>query len=104
MKFNNLNFEQSGYNSSEFLAFARSFKSQLKKELQKAGAELDKFNTGHFYLSGFFTKNGKFYYFSWHNGDSSMMYRTAKDNKDFTGGSNQWVKLNEELGNKLFLN
>lgn len=103
MKFSNLLFEQNSYNSPEFLSFARSFKSQIKKELEKVGAVLDKFNTGHFYLSGFFIKDEKYFYFSWHNGDKNLMYRTAKDNKDFTGGSNQWVNLDEDMVNKMRL-
>lgn len=97
------NFEQGSYNSPEFLAFAKTFKSEFKKQLEGIGASLHKFSTGHFYFSGFFTKNGKFYYFSWHNGDNQLLYRTAKDDKDFKGGFNQWVRISEDLGFQLTL-
>ena len=97
------NFEQGSYNSPEFLAFAKTFKGEFKKQLEGVGAVLFKFSVGHFYLSGFFMKGSNFYYFSWHNGDNQLMYRTAKDAKDFTGGSNQWVRLSEDLGYQLQL-
>lgn len=94
-------FEQGSYNSPAFLSFARTFKSEFKKELESIGASLHKFNTGHFYISGFFTKGDKFFYFSWHNGDNNLMYRTAKNDKDFTGGANQWAEINSDLGQRI---
>ena len=98
------NFEQGSYNSPSYLAFARTFKSEFKKQLEGVGAKLHKFNVGHFYFSGFFTKGEKMYYFSWHNGDVNLMYRTAKHDKDFTGGSNQWVRISEDIASQLVLN
>ncbi len=97
MKFSQTNFEQSSYKTPEFIAFAKEFKKQIKAELNKVGAELNSFNVGHFYLSGFFYKGEQCYYFSWHNGDSNLMYRTAKDTRDFTGGSNCWMKLGDSF-------
>lgn len=103
MKFYKTNFEQESTKTPEFLTFAKSFKSQIKKDLQQLGAKLEVFSVGHFYLSGFFSKGGSCYYFSWHNGDSNLMYRTAKHTKDFSGGYNQWVKLSEDLGTQIVL-
>ena len=60
---------------------------------------------GHFYASGFVEnpETGKFAYF--HVGDmrwrtmgkplDNILYRMATDDKDFTGGSNQYCKLYE---------
>ena len=93
MKFTQTNFEQNSYKTPEFIAFAKDFKKQIKAELKKVGAELRDFNTGHFYLSGFFYKGDKCFYFSWHNGDKNLMFRTAKDMKDYTGDSNCWIGL-----------
>lgn len=96
-------FEQSSHNSPQFLAFAKLFKTELKKQLESIGAKIDKVTVGHFYISGFFTKGGKFYYLSWHNGDKQLMYRTAKNNKDYSGGSNQWVRISEDLASQMVL-
>lgn len=103
MKFERTNFEQESCNTPEFLAFSKNFKKQLKKHLQQVGADLKVFSVGHFYISGFFTKNEKHYYFSFQNGCENLMYRTAKDIKDYTGASNQWVKLSEDMGSQLVL-
>lgn len=90
-------FEQSGYNSEEFKDFAKTFKKEFGAELKKCGAELAKFSVGHFYLSGFYKKGEQLFYFSWHNGDEQLLYRTAKDEKDFTGGSNKYVRIEEDM-------
>ncbi len=92
-----LNFEQEGRNTPEFLKFAKLFKKEINEVLKLQGLELERFTTGHFYLSGFFHKNDKWYYFSWHNGDSSIMWRTAKSNKDFSGGTNCWLGIDQEM-------
>lgn len=96
-------FDQYGNNTPEFLAFARTFKSEFKKQLESVGCKLHKFSVGHFYFSGFFTKGDNMYYFSWHNGDKQLMYRTANHDRDFTGGCNQWVRISEDLGYQLIL-
>lgn len=97
------NFDQGSYNSPEYLAFARTFKSEFKKQLDGVGAKLHKFNVGHFYFSGFFTKGEQMYYFSWHNGDKQLLFRTAKNDKDFTGGSNQYVRISEDMAYQMAL-
>ncbi len=97
MNFTQINFEQNSDKTVEFIAFAKEFKKQIIREFKKIGAQMNTFNVGHFYLSGFFYKGEQCYYFSWHNGDSNLMYRTAKDLKDFTGGSNCWIKLEDSF-------
>ena len=89
-------FESSSGLTDEFSSFARDFKKHLKSV---AGSSFDlvEFSRGHFYMSGFFQskKTKRFVYFStsdvryfkdsWFN---SILVRTAKDEKDFSGGSN----------------
>ena len=80
-------------------------KVSLRKAIQLLGGENIKLTAGYYYCSGFFDKNGQTYYISTAdirtrplNHTMSIMYRTAKDRKDFTGGTNQWdfnQRLNE---------
>lgn len=90
--------------TNQFLNFFKVFKKELTVELNKIGATDIKFNRGHFYVSGFFTVNGQPYYFSLSDvrgleyvSNPTLMYRTAKDYKDFSGGSNQWTDIGEDM-------
>lgn len=111
-------FQSSSGKTPEFTKFARLFKKHFTVELQSVGATLEKFNVGHFYLSGFFTLNGQLFYFSIsdvrmyaeHGHWGSMLIRTAKHLKDFTGGTNtytdgiktgmikEWVETSRHFG------
>jgi len=104
-------FESSSGKTPEFLHFARIFKKEFTCELQSIGATDIVFSVGHFYISGFFTIDGQAYYFSIpdvrgmnyllaRNPDSSMcqlLYRTAKDYKDYTGGQNRYAKIRFDM-------
>ena len=84
-------------------------KSIVKKALRNAGFENIKVSNGHYYFSGFATKNNQPIYFSIsdvrHFPGDQVLLRTAKDYKDYTGGSNNFADLNVEsimeLSNKL---
>lgn len=79
------------------------FKSWVRKEFKRITAELTKlgctdvqFNYGFYYFSGFFTApSGQVYYMSCsdvrHFTYDKLLYRTAKDYSDFTGGHNNYV-------------
>ena len=106
--------ESSSVKTPEFKELARAFKSVLAKELQSVGATLEAYSVNHFDMSGFFKKGEQLYYFSFgdvrgmefvlRRGDKvRMMYRTAKHLKDWTGGSNQWVNVEEGMGQKMTL-
>lgn len=110
-------FESSSGKTPEFLNFVKVFKREFTKELQSIGATNIKFSVGHFYISGFFTTNeGNIYYFSVPdvrdysycaatNPNSCMcklLYRTAKDYKDYTGGMNQYVSIEPLMAKKMF--
>jgi len=104
-------FQSSSQTTPEFLAFYRTFKKELTKALTERGCTKIEIGKGHFYCSGFFTSpSGQIYYISvpdvrgFSEGDScngSMMYRTAKHYKDWTGGSNQWVKFEPDMVSKM---
>jgi len=109
-----LGLESSSVKTPEFKEFARAFKSMLAKELQSVGATLEAYSVNHFDVSGFFKKGEQLYYFSFgdvrgmefvlRRGDKvRMMYRTAKHLKDWTGGSNQWVDIEEDFGQRMRL-
>ena len=90
-------------------------KSIVKKALKQADFTDIKFSNGYYYFSGFATKNNKVIYFSISDvrhfsptgGGADLLIRTAKDYKDYTGGSNNYSSLKTEeiqtLANKLIL-
>ena len=72
-------------------------KVSLKKAIEILGGTDIELKAGYYYCSGFFNLNGQLYYISTAdirttplNNSRSVMYRTAKDRKDFTGGTNLW--------------
>ena len=90
-------------------------KNIVRKALKQADFIDIKFSNGPYYFSGFATKNNKVIYFSISDvrhfpptgGDADLLIRTAKDYKDYTGGSNNYSSLKieeiQELANKLIL-
>ena len=100
-------FESASVKTPEFKRFATIFKREFKKELEKVGVTDIKFSIGHFYISGFFTtKTGVMYYFTLpdvRGRVESLLYRTAKDYKDYTGGMNQYVKIMPNMVYKMNL-
>ena len=108
-------FQSSSTKTEEFKAFCRTFKSEFSKELQAIGATKVEFHNGHFYISGFFTIGTQAWYFSLSdvrgfeyglklNPDSchnKLLYRTAKDYKDYTGGQNRFAKIEPGMGEEM---
>ena len=105
-------FKSSSGKTPEFLSFVEVFKKEFSNELRTIGATNIVFNVGHFYISGFFTTlAGEIFYFSLPDvrdlghsilnyPDSCMsklMYRTAKDYNDYTGGMNRFVKIELDM-------
>ena len=87
-----------------FIPIARK---EFKALAKKIGAEVD-FSPNYFEWSAFFKKDGKYIYV--HVGDvrynvcghwyDNVLFRTAKDEHDYTGGSNRhcsYEELEEEL-------
>ena len=92
-------FESSTTTTEEFKTFFRTFKSEFTRELKTITATDIVFSRGHFDVSGFFTIDKQAYYFSISDVRCSeyrlpqLMYRTAKDYKDYRGGGNRWVDI-----------
>ena len=97
-KFKKVPFESSCYETPQFKAFFNGFKKSLKADLEGSGIELANISKGHFTISGFLKRGEKFVYFSvrdvrdydWHR---QVLYRTAKSNKDYTGGQNRYCSF-----------
>ena len=94
-------FGTGGHNTSQFNAFYRVFRQLFTQELVKLKAENIKFHKGHFYLSGFFSVDGKWFYFSMSDvryfPENDLLVRTAKDDKDYTGGLNTYHKIENNM-------
>lgn len=87
--------------SQEFKTFYRKEKKRLNQLFDVFLCTKVEMSYGFYYFSGFFTAdNGQIYYFSSddvrHYGYERLMFRTAKDYKDYTGGSNQYVGTSYE--------
>jgi len=93
--------------TQQFADFYHLFKREFSKALKK---HLDikeiKFHRGHFYISGFFRlTDGRIWYFSlgdvrWGSLRDQLLVRTAKSFQDYTGGTNNFVAVNDMEGLK----
>jgi len=101
-------FESSSGRTPEYLAWHKLFKKEFTAFLNAKGASnivIGKPN--HFDMSGFFTLGNTIWYFSisdLRGFKDTMLIRTAKHYKDYTGGMNQYVSLkhNEETFTRQF--
>lgn len=101
-----MEFVSSSITTKQCKQFFADFKKALKNDL---GNEYNvNIKLGHFGVYGFVSKvdNGKFVYFSIEdlreNGIEfdNVLYRSAENEKDFIGGSNQYCRL-EKLGLRI---
>lgn len=69
-------------------------KVNFKKAIELLGYEIVKYSNGYNYRSCFaMDKENNMYYFSiedLRDREPKVMYRTARDARDYTGGINQW--------------
>lgn len=92
--------------SDDFYRLANQIKRAFTNAAKENGIELVKFAKGHYYIFGFFKKDEKYVYFSWNaprwssrinfnatDAMSGFMLRTAKHDKDYTGGFNNFTNL-----------
>lgn len=93
-------FESSSSHTIQYLAWHKLFKREFTAYLERIGAvEIQIGKPNHFDMSGFFKmRSGQIWYFSigdlrWNK--DRMLIRTAKDFKDYTGGMNQYVSLED---------
>lgn len=97
-----------GHKSASFKSFATKFRNDWKKELAKIDAELTTWTTGHYRVSGFFsTQDGQCWYFSISDVRyfrfGEMLYRRAKNERDYNGEVNQYVKIESGMIHKMKL-
>ena len=98
-QFKNWQFSSGSVIDEDFRVFARLFKKHVSQNMPD-NSQLVNFNRGHYYVSGFIENDGKYVYFSvsdvrhfpgnWYN---NILVRTAKTERDYTGGSNRYTTL-----------
>jgi hypothetical protein len=84
----------------DFRSFFTKESKRIKAELTKLGCTDIQLSRQFYYYYGFFTApSGQKYYLSCsdvrHFSYTRILYRTAKDYKDYTGGSNCYIAANE---------
>lgn len=108
-KYNGHVIEDTGaYASEDFKKFARAFRTTLKTEMQSIDAELESFSVGHYFISAFVRKNEKYIYISYNcprydqpidfsksGAVDGVLYRKAKDAKDYHGEQNHFCSMPE---------
>jgi hypothetical protein len=107
-KWQNKSVEDDGaYPSQEFIKFANELHSVLKIDARDHGYRLFSFNCGHYDVSGFFEKDGRYVYFSYDvpRGGAAIdfrktdpcegvLFRTASGPEDYRGGTNRFCSMN----------
>lgn len=103
-------FESSSSRTPQYLEFHKVFKREFAQLLKPHIKKIEFSKPNHFDVSGFFELNESFenrdtniYYFSigdlrW---DKILLIRTAKGFKDYTGGSNNYITLEEGFEERL---
>lgn len=90
-------FESSAFFTPQFKKWYLLFRREFTKYLKGLGATNIVFNRMHFGVFGFFTMpNKQIWYFNigdvrWNKNE--MLIRTAKNYKDYSGGSNQSARV-----------
>ena len=73
----------------------------ILEQLKDIGGTDYKQNNGHYYISGFFKVGEQPFYISIsdvrHFTINNILIRTAKDYKDFTGGSNHYLTIQDGM-------
>jgi len=99
-------FGSGSVNSEEFNTWVKAFKKELRKELDIFNGTDFEMGKGHFYVSGFFRVGEQLVYFSISDvrgsmSPTQMLVRTAEHNKDWTGGHNQYVTIQDGMGEEI---
>lgn len=97
--------DDGAYKSQEFIRFARDFRSTVKDIASEIGGEICNFHIGHYDVSGFIQRSGKYVYFSYseprhmavnllaEDPRFGILIRTANNEKDYTGGYNNFCNI-----------
>lgn len=104
--------------SKDFKSYCRSLKTALNKEAKEKGFDYVTLCPSHYDYSGFFKFGERYVYYSSsverydkptyldredNFGSGRVLYRTARSEKDFTGGHNNYCHLGELIDNALRL-
>lgn len=103
-KYQNRTVEDGGcYMSKEAMQYASDIESTLKTIAKENGFCLHSFTIGHYFVSGFFEKEGKFVYFSRDieryqkeislKSAFSILIRSARSDDDYSGGRNNYCNF-----------
>ena len=96
------------YMSDDAKQFAKDFKSTVKDIFKDDGIDIVNWSVGHYFMSGFLKKDDKYVYFSrnierrgypihleGHDVLFGILVRTAKSDKDYTGGHNNFTSMTD---------
>lgn len=111
LKYNGYVVEDAGaYQSDDFKSFARKMKNYLKRQGESHDIKIVRFSVGHYEVSGHLEKDGKYAYFSYSvprwgrpintktaSCAEGVLYRTARDEKDYIGGINHFTSLEKMM-------
>ena len=106
---NNRSVQDDGcHNSKESKSFVTAFRNMLKRELKDDGIEVVRITPNHYDLSGFLVKDGKYVYVSYsiprygecidfdtYDFMGHVLYRSAKNDHDYTGGRNNFSRITD---------
>lgn len=109
-KYDNLRMTDAGACvSQDFSSFQNAMKREVKRLAEEIGATLVSFSKGHYDMSWFIEKDGKYVYGSYSNmdrakvnltGHGACYVRTASGPKDYHGGTNVHCTF-EEIQEKI---
>lgn len=99
-KYLDYEFSSGSYTGEDYKTFERKYINYLKSLCKDNGCELVKVNKNHYEFSAFFLCEDRYIYISisdvrsckneWYN---HILIRTAKNEKDYTGGPNHYCSL-----------
>jgi len=100
-KWRSHDFSSGSYRGEDYVKFERELRSYVKSLCKERNLEVVKFDCSHYECSWFVKNtNDEYLYFSisdvrfflneWWN---HILFRTAQNVKDFTGGKNQYISL-----------
>ena len=93
-----------GVCSPSYKAYHKALMAEIEKIASDINGNLVKRNCGHYFSTCFIKHNGKYVYISYESlmrtrvclaSGASFLIRSAKDENDYTGGSNNYCSLSE---------
>ena len=101
-------FQSSSGVTDEWKKFVYAMRGEMLSEVRSVNGTNFRLHRGHFYVHGFFQVEGQWYYISitdvrhFRHPIMTMLIRTAKSNKDYTGGTNEYMIVKSGMLRKYF--